>query len=66
MDIPTVLKIIQQADDTELNLMLDAITQRYAILHPNWEIAFLSWPLEDPEARKRLLEFALKYNLNPT
>ena len=61
MDITHLVAFIQQADDTALNLMLDAITERYRVIHPEWEVAFLSLPLYDPEARKRLLEFALKY-----
>ena len=65
-DIFHVCDFIRQADDLELNQMLDAITERYAVLHPGWEIAFLSWPLGDPETRKRLLEFTLKYNIDPT
>ena len=65
MDTPKILKFIQEADDTELNQMLNAISERYAVLHPDSGIAFLSWPKGDPEGRKRLLEFALKYNLDP-
>lgn len=61
MDISTILNFINQADDTELTQMVNAIMERYKGLHPGWEVMFLSLPLHDPQARRRLLEFALKY-----
>ena len=64
LDIDMMLMMIRKADDTALNQMLDAITERYHILHPDWEVVFLSWPLYDSNAKKRLLEFALKYSID--
>ena len=58
----TFLNFIRQADDDDLNELLDAITTRYKTLHPGWEIAFLAMPLDDLSMRQKILEFALKYN----
>ena len=65
MNWNSVLNFIQGADDTELNQMLDAIAERYKIVHPDYDIIFLSLPHGDPQARKRLLTFALKYDIDP-
>ena len=61
MEIQNVLDFIEQADDYELNEMMDAITERYQVLHPDWEVSYLALPKHDRHKRREILEFALKY-----
>ncbi|MBQ8237597.1 MAG: hypothetical protein IJZ39_05580 [Oscillospiraceae bacterium] len=51
---------ISQADDGKINQIINAVTARYKQVYPDWEVAFLALPLHDREARRRILEFALK------
>ena len=51
-----VLLKIRQADDIEINQIIDAATQRYSEVFSDWEIAFLALPRNDPDACLRKLE----------
>jgi hypothetical protein len=58
IDMDDVLKIIRLAEDTELSKITLEIIARYGILHPDWEIVFLSLPKDDPEERERCIHAA--------
>ena len=60
MEIPDVLSYIAQADDGQLNDITSALTARYKVLFPDWEVVYLSLPLQDPERREQLWELARK------
>ena len=62
MSLENVLAYIQQADDDEINQIIDALTARYSRVYPDREVAFLSLPRNDRERRRRILEFVLKYD----
>ena len=61
MELRDVLTFIAQADDLEINEIIDALTARYKAVYPDWEVAFLSMPLNDPERRRAIWEHATKY-----
>lgn len=50
-----VLAYIEDADDLEIDLIIDSITRRYIIRYPDHDLAFLSLPRE-PASRKQQLE----------
>ena len=60
MEISDVLSYIAQADDGQLNDITSALTARYKVLFPDWEVVYLSLPLQDPERREQLWELARK------
>ena len=60
MEISHVLSYIAQADDGQLNEITSALTARYKVLFPDWEVVYLSLPLQDPERREQLWELARK------
>ena len=60
MEIPDVLSYIAQADDGQLNEITSALTARYKVLFPDWEVVYLALPLQDPERREQLWELARK------
>ena len=60
MEISHVLSYIAQADDGQLNEITSALTARYKVLFPDWEVVYLSLPLRDPERREQLWELARK------
>ena len=60
MEISDVLSYIAQADDGQLNEITSALTARYKVLFPDWEVVYLSLPLRDPERREQLWELARK------
>lgn len=37
-----LVKEIAQADGTEIEKLLDAVRQRYAVLYPDWEVSVIS------------------------
>ena len=53
-----VLKLIRLADDIELSKIILEVITRYGILHPDWEIVFLSLPKDEPEERERCIHAA--------
>ena len=60
MEISDVLSYIAQADDGQLNDITSALTARYKVLFPDWEVVYLSLPLQEPERREQLWELARK------
>ena len=48
MEISDVLSYIAQADDGQLNEITSALTARYKVLFPDWEVAYLSLPPPGP------------------
>ena len=60
MEISDVLSYIAQADDGQLNEITSALTARYKVLFPDWEVVYLSLPLQDPERREQIWELARK------
>ena len=57
----TVLKDINHLSTDELDECIQALSQRYAQLHPGWEIAILTLPKDDPAERGRILARVLEY-----
>ena len=60
MELSEILSFISQADDSQLNTITDALSARYKALFPDWEVVYLSLPLQDPERREQLWELARK------
>ena len=60
MILDDILQYIHQADDDEINQIIDALTARYRRLYPDWEVIFAALPLNDMERRRTMLEMALK------
>ena len=60
MTLEDIILFISQADDTQLNDITSALTARYKVLFPDWEVVYLSLPLQDPERREQLWELARK------
>lgn len=54
--LPCLLARIEHAGDDEIDDIITAITQRYNREYPDWEIAFLSLPKNDPQACIQRLE----------
>ena len=50
-----ILERIEQADDFEINEIIQAVIRRYKLVFPDWEIIFLSLPVQS-EKRKLLLD----------
>lgn len=50
-----VLTKIAQANDLEISEIIQAVIRRYSRVFPDWEVVFLSLPLQ-PDERKKLLE----------
>lgn len=61
-----LLDWIMQADDKQIGDVVSAILFRYKALFPEWEVAFVSLPLEPEEharAVENLIEFLRSGNL---
>lgn len=55
---PTLLNVLEriaQADDFEINEIIHAVIRRYKLVFPDWEVIFLSLPIQ-AEERKLLLD----------
>lgn len=57
--LDAILEIIQNANDDQINIIIDAITRRYNQLFPEWEILFLSMP-KDRQKRNAQLSIMLE------
>ena len=53
--LENILERIEQADDFEINEIIQAVIRRYKLVFPDWEIIFLSLPVQSEE-RKLLLD----------
>lgn len=53
-----ILSYIENANDDQINQLLDAVSRRYRRLFPEWDIIFLSLPME-PAERNHQLEWML-------
>ena len=60
MELAEVLSFISQADDAQLNDITSALSARYNVLFPDWEVVYLALPLHDPQRRAELWEQARK------
>ena len=60
MDMKKVLESIRNADTTEIGDILEAAVQRKRELYPEWEMVYLALPKNDPQERKRTLEWVWK------
>jgi hypothetical protein len=57
-DFRDILAGIEQANDLEISQIIQAVIRRYKTVFPDWEVIFLSLPLQ-PETRAELLEEAI-------
>lgn len=46
---------IKTANRSEIDAILDALSQRFASLYPEWELSFLTLPRNNPELRRSIL-----------
>ena len=56
MTLDDILLFISQADDGQLNEITTALSARYKVLFPEWDVLYLAMPLDDPERRAEILE----------
>ena len=56
MQLNDVIQFIYQADDLEVNAIIDALSQRYKVVYPDWEVAFMALPLNDQSRRNTILD----------
>ena len=60
-----MLKKIERSDDDEIMQIIQAVQRRYEVLFPDWEVSFLSLPIEPVERKRQLdlfCDFILKHN----
>ena len=54
MTLEDIFLFISQADDAQLNDITTALSARYKVLFPDWEVLYLALPLHDAERREEL------------
>ena len=54
-------KYIEQANDFEINEIMEAVRLRFAVAFPDWEVIYLSCPKNDPVQRRKTLEALVTY-----
>lgn len=60
MEVQQVLNYIRQAEPGEIGDILEAAVARKRELYPEWEMVYLALPKNDPEERKRTLDWVWK------
>ena len=60
MTLEDIILFISQADDAQLNDITTALSARYKVLFPDWEVLYLALPLHDAERREELWAQARK------
>ena len=66
MDPTILISAIEQADGILLDLIADAVRNRYHALYPDEEIIFLSLPRHDYAERRRILELLPHMDISKT
>ena len=61
LTLARVIKFIQQADDYQVNEIINTLQDRYRKVYPDWEVVFLSLPKNSPEERKNIIDYFLKF-----
>ena len=56
-----VLQKIESADDYEIEQIMDAVRKRFAVVFPDWEVVYISWPRDNKEERQKILDFISRY-----
>ena len=51
-----ILESIEQADDLEINEIIQAVIRRYKAVFPGWEVIFLSLPLQSKEREQMIAQ----------
>ena len=52
-----ILEGIAQADDVEVQMLLDALRKRTRELNPEWDLVMICVPKNDYKERRRIAEF---------
>ena len=60
MTLEDIFLFISQADDAQLNDITTALSARYKVLFPDWDVLYLALPLHDAERREELWAQARK------
>ena len=60
MTLEDIFLFISQADDAPLNDITTALSARYKVLFPDWDVLYLALPLHDAERREELWAQARK------
>ena len=55
-----ILDFILDADSDQLSQIVQAVVNRYTLIAPEWETAFLSFPRNDPAQREQTLRSILQ------
>ena len=61
LTLQELLDRIAQADTTELDEIIHALSLRHSLLHPDWEAAVISLPKNNPAERRQILNRILEY-----
>ena len=56
----SILDFILDADRDQLSQIVQAAVDRYSLIAPDWETAFLSFPKNDPARREQTLRSILQ------
>lgn len=59
--VEEILGKISQMNETELNQVALAVLERYRTAFPREEVIFLSLPKDDGDERRRILEYACRF-----
>ena len=60
MELKELCNSVSKMEYDDLMLVLDAVILRWRQLFADWEIVVASVPKNDPDERRRILEFAIK------
>ena len=60
MTLEDIFLFISQADDAQLNDITTALSARYKVPFPDWDVLYLALPLHDAERREELWAQARK------
>ena len=61
LTLAKVLKFIHQADNSQVSEIIQALVSRYGEVHPDWDVAFLSLPKNNPAERENMIQSALHF-----
>jgi len=59
--INSLLKMIEEADESRISEIIGAVIRRYNTLYPDWEVFFYSVPRKNSEERRKAVDALLGF-----
>ena len=61
MEISEILQAIQEAGPEDMSDLVNTLSRRYRQLYPDWDILYIACPKNNPEEKRVILDYIVRY-----